>query len=86
MGGLYLVYLCNPSTIEAMKYDIAIPGLYLAQPEMVDDGKAWRLHHPGFRYRSTGEFSVRPRSSLVPSFAADYWIRLPNVNSIHATQ
>lgn len=84
VGGFFLVFLSKPNTIEAMDYDIVLPGLYLAQSEQGSPQNNWKIHHPGFRYRSTGEFSVRPRSSRVPSFAVDFWLKLPNPGIVHA--
>lgn len=84
-GELYLITLNNPSTISSCGFDLVMPGLYLAQAYRGEDGmKNWAVHQPGFRFKSTNEFSVKPRDLRIPDISADYWIALPKLMNSHS--
>ena len=77
----HMVYLNVPSLLETQGYDRTEPGIYLAQSYTGSDGFAnWAIHHPGYRWQSTGEFCFPPSWYRVPDVSAEYWLPLPDLS------
>lgn len=77
----YLVCLNQPSLIDSCGYDQILPGVYLAQSYVGEDGfKNWAIDFPGYRFRSANEFSILPQWKRTPDISVNYWIPLPDLS------
>ena len=78
LGKYYLIWIAQPSLVTFGVFETHAPGKYLAQINETEDGWAWAIPHPGFRFRHSNGLVWAPTVTQVPQAAVDCWIRLPD--------